>query len=66
MNSYRNQHRKKFGGAYDVAGWQGYRFDLPLVFDNEFEEYVRRAIEPLALYKDDPYLLEYFTDNELP
>ncbi len=66
MNSYRNQHRKEFGGTYDVAGWQGYRFDLPLVFDVGFEEHIRKTIAPLAAYKDDPYLLGYFTDNELP
>ncbi|MCD8032080.1 MAG: hypothetical protein LUF85_14985 [Bacteroides sp.] len=66
MGSYRNQHVRRYGGSYPVAGWQGYRFDLPMVFDKEFDEHIERTIAPLAWYKDDPYLLGYFTDNELP
>lgn len=66
MGDYRREHVRKFGGKYTVAGWQGYRFDLPMVFDDRFDEYVEKAVQPLSEYKDDPYLLGYFTDNELP
>ncbi|MCC8154371.1 MAG: hypothetical protein LIP01_09230 [Tannerellaceae bacterium] len=66
MGNYNHEQKKKYGGSYRIAGWQGYRFNLPMVFDKEFEEYVERSLAPLAEYKDDPYLLGYFTDNELP
>lgn len=66
MGNYKSDHIKKFGGKYEMAGWQGYRFDLAMVFDPEFDAYVERAIAPIAKYANDKYLLGYFTDNELP
>lgn len=66
MGMYKSVHQKKFGGKYHQAGWQGYRFDLAMVFDPEFDKYVEKAISPIAKYKDDKYLVGYFTDNELP
>jgi hypothetical protein len=66
MGAYKSQHIKKFGGKYEMAGWQGYRYDLAMVFDPEFDEYVEKAIAPIAKYANDKYLLGYFTDNELP
>lgn len=66
MGQYRTVHKKHFGGKYLQAGWQGYRFDLAMVFDPEFDQYIEQAIAPIAKYKDDKFLLGYFTDNELP
>ena len=66
MGMYRGQHRRHFGGKYKQAGWQGYRFDLAMVFDPGFDAVIDRAIAPIAKYRDDKYLLGYFTDNELP
>lgn len=66
MSSYKAQHIKKFGGEYKVAGWQGYRFDLAMVFDPEFDQHVEDAIKPIAKYAQDKNLLGYYTDNELP
>lgn len=66
MGSYKSDHLKKFGGKYEMAGWQGYRYDLAMVFDPEFDEYVEKAVAPIAKYAGDKYLLGYFTDNELP
>ena len=37
MGMYRSQHRRHFGGKYKQAGWQGYRFDLAMVFDPGFD-----------------------------
>ncbi|WP_338359516.1 hypothetical protein [Yeosuana marina] len=65
MGSYKSAHRRKFG-KYKQAGWQGYRFDLAMVFDPEFDEYVEKEISKIAKYKDDKFLLGYYTDNELP
>jgi hypothetical protein len=66
MGSYRGDHLKKHGGKYEMAGWQGYRFDLAMVFDSEFDVYVEKLISPISKYANDKYLLGYFTDNELP
>lgn len=66
MGTYKSDHLKGYGGKYEMAGWQGYRYDLAMVFDPEFETYVEKAIAPIAQYADDKYLLGYYTDNELP
>ncbi|MEZ4773303.1 MAG: hypothetical protein R3D00_08975 [Bacteroidia bacterium] len=66
MGAYKSQHKKKFGGKYEAAGWQGYRYDLAMVFDPEFDIFVESEISKIAKYKNDTYLLGYFTDNELP
>ena len=66
MSRFKSQHRKVAGGDYLYHGWQGYRFDLPMVFDPEFDKYVEAAVAPIAKYKNDKCLLGYFTDNELP
>ena len=66
MGSYKAEHLKRFGGKYKTAGWQGYRFDLVMVFDPEFEDYCDTAFKAVAKYKDDKYLLGYYSDNELP
>jgi hypothetical protein len=66
MTSYKQEHKKKFGGQYEEAGWQDYRYNLAMVFDPEFDYYVEKTISAIARYKDDKYLLGYYTDNELP
>jgi len=66
MSKYKNEHRKQHGGKYLMHGWQGYRFDLAMVFDPEFDKYVDLEIETISKYKNDRYLLGYFTDNEIP
>lgn len=66
MGAYKHEHIKKFGGKYEEAGWQGYRYDLAMVFDPEFDKYVEQEVSKIAQYKNDKFLLGYFTDNELP
>jgi hypothetical protein len=66
MADYRTEHIKKYNGKYDVAGWQGYRYNLVMVFDPEFDAFVESSIAPIAKYANDKHLLGYFTDNELP
>ncbi|HSJ69706.1 MAG TPA: hypothetical protein VK921_18635, partial [Anditalea sp.] len=66
MGSYKSEHIKRFGGEYLEAGWQNFRFDLAMVFDPEFDEHVEKAIQPIAKYADDKYMLGVYTDNELP
>ena len=66
MGRYRGQHIRKFGGKYLQHGWQNYRFDLAMVFDPEFDRFVEEEVAKVAVYKDDPWLVGYFTDNEIP
>lgn len=66
MGRYKAQHLRRFGGKYHQAGWQNYRFDLAMVFDPQFDEFVKKEISRIEKYKDDPYLVGYFTDNEIP
>ncbi|MGQ9731867.1 MAG: hypothetical protein ACUVX8_11435 [Candidatus Zipacnadales bacterium] len=47
--------------AQGAAPW----LTFPDVFDPQFEARVEQACSELATYSDDPYLLGYFTDNEL-
>ena len=48
--SYKSEHIRKYGGKYQMAGWQGYRYDLAMVFDPEFDTYVESTISPIAKY----------------
>lgn len=66
MGRYKSQHIRKFGGKYLQHGWQNYRFDLAMVFDPEFDKFVESELARVAVYKDDPWLVGYFTDNEIP
>lgn len=66
MGDYKRDHINRYGGKYEMAGWQGYRYDLAMVFDPEFDEYVERSISSISQYANEKYLLGYFTDNELP
>lgn len=66
MGAYKSQHIKNYGGKYEQAGWQGYRYDLAMVFDSEFDFYVEKTISVISKYANDKNLLGYYTDNELP
>ncbi|MBO4447583.1 MAG: hypothetical protein J5764_05615 [Bacteroidales bacterium] len=66
MGRYRGQHLRRFGGKYLQHGWQNYRFDLAMVFDPEFDKFVESELARVSAFKDDPWLVGYFTDNEIP
>ena len=66
MGRYKSVHIKRFGGKYLKHGWQNYRFDLAMVFDPQFDEFVEKELSKIERYKDDPWLVGYFTDNEIP
>ena len=52
--------------AYNAAGWEGYPYDFVCVWDDDFDTYLENGISAIAQYKDDPYCIGYFIDNELP
>jgi hypothetical protein len=57
---------RKRGGTYSQPGHTGYPGDCIFVFDPDFETFCDEQAKPLAAAKDDPWLLGYFSDNELP
>jgi len=57
---------RKRGGTYSQPGHTGYPRDCIFVFDPGFEAFCDEHAKPLAAQKDDPCLLGYFSDNELP
>jgi hypothetical protein len=66
MKRFLHDHRERRGGEYNNAGWQGYEENCILVFEPEFKRYVKRETRKCRRYRNDPYLLGYFTDNEMP
>ena len=57
---------KKHGGTYQLAGNIGYPNQCIFVFDPEFEVFCEQYAKSITKYKNDPNLLGYFSDNELP
>jgi hypothetical protein len=58
---------KKLGLTYLEAGHTGYKDDCIPVFEPDFEAHcVAACRERLASFKDDPWLVGVFSDNELP
>lgn len=62
MASYGRQR----GGTYPLTGNTGYPNQRIFVFDPEFESFCRQRAEKFRAYRDDPNLVGYFSDNELP
>lgn len=56
----------KLGVARQGSGHALYPNDCMPIFHPQFAEFCDEHARPLAAVKDDPYLLGYFTDNELP
>jgi hypothetical protein len=57
----------EIGQAYDDAGHKSFKDNVLPVFDPEFEVFADRcAASGMAALRDDPYLIGYFSDNELP
>ena len=63
---FMGSYGRKRGGTYSQPGHTGYPGDCIFVFDPEFEAFCDEHARPLAADKDDPCLLGYFSDNELP
>jgi hypothetical protein len=54
------------GGTHMQPGHLGYPNDCIFVFDPAFEKFCGEYARQLAAYKTDPWLLGYFSDNEMP
>jgi hypothetical protein len=63
MNAYGAKH----GGTYDVPGHKGYPENTIFAFDPAFETFADQYVAAkIADYRDDPNLVGYFSDNEIP
>jgi hypothetical protein len=63
MSAYGAKH----GGTYNVPGHKGYPENTIFSFDPAFETFADQYVAAeIADYRDDPNLLGYFSDNELP
>ncbi len=60
MQSYKAEHFKRFGGKYNITGWQDFRFDLTRVFDPGFDKHIEKMIREIAKYSNDKFLLGYY------
>ena len=66
MGAYKQERRKTATFSSPPPGKSGYPADAIPVFDPEFPAFCDRLAQPIAATKDDPYLIGYFSDNELP
>jgi hypothetical protein len=66
MLNFMSGFGRERGGLTQEPGHLGYPNRCIFVFDPAFEAFADRHAQRLAARKDDPYLLGYFTDNELP
>ena len=67
MLNFMSSYGRQRGGTYALPGHTGYPNKAIFVFDKAFAEFCdKHAKERVSKYKDDPNLLGYFSDNELP
>lgn len=64
--SFMSSYGKKRGGTRQDAGHTGYPNDCPFIFDPGFPTFCDEYAQRLDRYKDDPWVIGHFSDNELP
>jgi hypothetical protein len=64
--NFMSSYGEKRGGIYQQPGHAGYPNDCIFVFDPKFEAFCNTYAQQLAQMKNDPWLLGYFSDNEMP
>lgn len=50
----------------NAKSWEGYPYDFAMVFDTDFDIMLETVLQEAADFRDDPNLIGYFIDNELP
>jgi hypothetical protein len=63
---FMKDYGKKRGGTFQQPGHIGYPNDCIFVFDPGFETYCTETAKKLVDFKNDPYLIGHFSDNEMP
>ena len=64
--NFMSSYGQKRGGTYQQPGHVGYPNNCIFVFDPQFETFCDTYARQLAQWKNDPWLLGYFSDNEMP
>ena len=64
--NFMSSYGRERGGTFQQPGHTGYPGDAIFVFDPGWEEFCDRHARQIAVYKDDPDLFGYFSDNEMP
>ncbi len=64
--SFMSSYGKRRGGTYMQPGHTGYPNDCIFAFDPGFESFCDWYAQKLSENKNDPFLLGYFSDNEMP
>jgi len=64
--NFMSSYGQKRGGTYQQPGHTGYPNNCIFVFDPEFETFCDAYARQLSGVKNDPWLLGYFSDNEMP
>ncbi len=66
IKNFMSDYGKKKGGTFQMSGHTGYPDNTIFVFDKAFEAWCDEYAKQLAVYKNDPLLFGYFSDNEMP
>lgn len=64
--SFMSGYGKVRGGTHQKPGHTGYPGDCPFIFDPGFAEFCESYATRLDAFKDDPWVIGHFSDNELP
>lgn len=64
--NFMSSYGRKRGGIYQLPGNTGYPNQTIFVFDPEFKVFCDEYAKQVSQFKNDPNLVGYFSDNELP
>lgn len=64
--SFMSSYGKVRGGTHQKPGHTGYPGDCPFIFDPGFADFCESYATRLDAFKDDPWVIGHFSDNELP
>ncbi len=64
--NFMGSYGRKTGRVFQEPGHLGYPNKCIFVFDPQFEEHADKVAREAVAWKNDPHLLGYFSDNELP
>lgn len=64
--SFMSSYGRQRGGTYAKPGHTGYPNDCPFIFDPGFQPFCENYAKQIGAYKDDPWVIGHFSDNEMP
>lgn len=64
--SFMSSYGRQRGGTRQEPGHTGYPSDCPFIFDPGFQPFCENYAKQLDAFKDDPWIIGHFSDNEMP